>query len=138
MSDIENDSDTDKLTDNDSNIDTTEINEIEDDDISESENIDDNSNIENLDDLFISETSINNTQRITKPYLTKYEKVRILGLRTKQLSLGAKPLVKLNGFLEPNKIALLEYENNMIPFKIKRPLPNGTFEIWKFSELQNI
>ena len=35
-------------------------------------------------------------------------------------------------------IALLEYNNNIIPFKIKRPLPNGTYEIWKFNELQNI
>ena len=31
---------------------------------------------------------------------------------------------------------LVELENNMIPFKIKRPLPNNTYEIWELNELQ--
>ena len=33
-------------------------------------------------------------QRITNPRLTRYEMVRIIGERTKQLTMGAKPLVK--------------------------------------------
>ena len=33
-------------------------------------------------------------------------------------------------------IAEQELLNNMIPFKIKRPMPDGTSEIWKISELK--
>lgn len=76
--------------------------------------------------------------RITRPKLTKYEKVRILGERTKQLTLSAKPMVNLEDTtLTAQEIANIEYEKNMIPFKIKRYLPNNTYEIWKFSELEN-
>ena len=35
-------------------------------------------------------------QRITKNKLTRYEYVRIIGERTKQLSMGAKPLINVN------------------------------------------
>ena len=33
------------------------------------------------------------------------------------------------------ELAELELKYKMIPLKIKRPLPNGKFEIWKISEL---
>jgi hypothetical protein len=36
----------------------------------------------------------------------------------------------------PTEIAELELKHNMVPFKIKRKLPNGKFEIWKLSELE--
>lgn len=92
-----------------------------------------------LEDTNIQSIEIKSNDRITKPKLTKYEKVRILGERNKQLVMGAKPMVKVDDTsLTSYDIALLEYNNNIIPFKIKRPLPNGTYEIWKFSELQNI
>lgn len=75
-------------------------------------------------------------ERITKNILTKYEKVRILGTRAKQIALGAKVLIKTNNIKSPYELALLELENNVLPFKIKRPLPNNTYEIWKLSELE--
>ena len=62
--------------------------------------------------------------------------VRILGERTKQLTLGAKPLVKNYKTLSYEKIAEEELKLNMIPFKIKRPLPNGSVEIWTLDELE--
>jgi len=62
--------------------------------------------------------------------------VRILGERIKQLNMGAKPLIKNHQGLSYDKIAEEEFKNNMIPFKIKRPLPNGKFEIWTLDELQ--
>uniref|UniRef100_A0A6C0D8Z7 Uncharacterized protein n=1 Tax=viral metagenome TaxID=1070528 RepID=A0A6C0D8Z7_9ZZZZ len=73
--------------------------------------------------------------RITINRLTKYEMVRILGERTKQLTMGAKPLVKNYNNLSYEKIAEEELKLNMIPYKIKRPLPNGKFEIWTLDEL---
>jgi len=125
-----------KTTNLNNSVDNSNINsELESDDTKEdslNNNIFlDNNNLVNLEKI--------SNERITKPKLTKYEKVRIIGERTKQLIKGAKPLVKINdSSLTSHDIALLEYDNNMIPFKIKRPLPNGTYEIWKFSELQNI
>jgi len=61
--------------------------------------------------------------------------VRILGERTKQLTMGAKPLIKNYESLGYDKIAEEELKLNMIPYKIKRPLPNGRYEIWTLDEL---
>ena len=73
--------------------------------------------------------------RISVNRLTKYEMVRILGERTKQLTMGAKPLIKNYQNLSYDKIAEEEFILNVIPFKIKRPLPNGKYEIWTLNEL---
>ncbi len=73
--------------------------------------------------------------RISCNRLTRYEMVRILGERTKQLTMGAKPLIKNYESLSYDKISEEELKLNMIPFKIKRPLPNGKFEIWTLEEL---
>ena len=78
---------------------------------------------------------ISKENRISCNRLTKYEMVRILGERTKQLTMGAKPLVKNFQGLSYEKIAEEEFLKNMIPFKIKRPLPNGKYEIWTLDEL---
>ena len=74
-------------------------------------------------------------ERITKPIMTKYERVRLLGIRTRQLALGAKPMIKNSESLSSKEIAELELENNIIPLIIIRPLPNGRKEYWKVSEL---
>lgn len=78
---------------------------------------------------------VSKENRVSSNRLTKYEMVRILGERTKQLTMGAKPLVKNYQSLPYDKIAEKEFLNNMIPYKIKRPLPNGKFEIWTLDEL---
>ena len=73
--------------------------------------------------------------RITRNILSKYEMVRILGERIKQLSMGAKALVKNVGDLSYENIAIEELKMGMIPFKIKRALPNGKYEYWSLKEL---
>ena len=73
--------------------------------------------------------------RISSNRLTKYEMVRIIGERTKQLTLGAKPLIKNYQHLSYDKVAEEEFIRNIIPYKIKRPLPNGKYEIWTLDEL---
>lgn len=78
---------------------------------------------------------VSKENRVSANRLTKYEMVRILGERTKQLTMGAKPLIKNYQGLAYDKIAEEEFKANMIPFKIKRPLPNGKFEIWTLDEL---
>lgn len=79
---------------------------------------------------------LSGTDRISLNRLTKYEMVRILGERTKQITMGAKPLIKNTKHLTNEQIVNEEFKNNMIPFKIKRPLPNGKFEIWTLDELK--
>jgi len=74
-------------------------------------------------------------KRITINRLTKYEKVRIIGIRAKQIITGANILLKGIENKTPIEIAELELKYNMIPFKIKRRLPNDRYEIWKLSEL---
>lgn len=81
---------------------------------------------------------VNKEDRITKNKLTMYEFVRIIGERTKQLTMGAKPLVKISkesNSLEYKELAIEELKYNMIPFKIKR-LINGKYELWELSELK--
>ena len=53
----------------------------------------------------------------TIPFLTKYEKARILGQRAKQIETGAKPLVKLpENVIDSYIIAELELREKKIPF----------------------
>lgn len=75
----------------------------------------------------------------TIPYLTKYEKARVLGQRAKQINSGASVFVKvpekvIDGYL----IAELELIEKRIPFIIRRPLPNGGSEYWSIRDLENI
>jgi len=78
------------------------------------------------------------TKRITKNFMTIYERVRILGERAKQLSLGAKPLIKGAENMDPKVVAKMELEKKIIPLIIIRPLPNGQKEKWRVSELEII
>lgn len=73
----------------------------------------------------------------TIPVLTKYEKTRVLGLRGKQLDAGAQPFVKVpDTVIDGYTIALMELKQKLIPFVIRRPLPNGGCEYWKVSDLE--
>jgi len=73
----------------------------------------------------------------TLPFITKYEKTRILGERAKQIAAGATPLVEIeNSLIDSYNIALKEFEQKSIPFIIKRPLPSGGCEYWKLEDLE--
>jgi len=74
-------------------------------------------------------------RRITLPYLTKYEKARILGARALQLSMGAPILVNLEGETDSLEIALKELKERVIPIVIRRYLPCGKYEDWELDEL---
>jgi DNA-directed RNA polymerase subunit K/omega len=82
-----------------------------------------------------SVTYVIKEERISANRLSKYEMVRILGERTKQLTMGAKPLIKNFQNLSYDRIAQEELKVNMIPYKIRRPLPNGKYELWTLDEL---
>ena len=75
----------------------------------------------------------------TIPFLTKYEKARILGQRAKQIECGAKPLVKVpENIIDSYLIAELELEQKAIPFIIRRPIPSGGSEYWNLKDLEYI
>ena len=73
----------------------------------------------------------------TNPILSKYEKTKVLGQRTKQLNNGAKPLIKLNeNIIDSYIIAEMELKEKVIPFIIRRPLANGASEYWTLQDLE--
>ncbi len=72
----------------------------------------------------------------SQPFLTQFEKTRILGFRTNQLAQGAKPFVPVPEHIKSTlEIAKLELQQRRLPFIVKRPMPDGTFEYWRLSDL---
>merc|ERR1719215_325390 len=76
--------------------------------------------------------------RKTTPYLTKYERARILGSRALQISMNAPVMVELDNETDPLLIAEKELLERALPFVIRRYLPDGTYEDWKVSELLDL
>jgi len=70
------------------------------------------------------------------PFLTKYEKSRIIGIRAQQLSQNMPSLVDTTGLNNPIEIALKELKEQKLPFIIRRNMPNGTYEDWRVDELK--
>jgi DNA-directed RNA polymerase I, II, and III subunit RPABC2 len=73
----------------------------------------------------------------TVPFVTKYEKAKILGERAKQLNAGAVSMVSVNeDIIDGYLIALAEFEQKKIPMIIRRPLPNNASEYWRLQDLE--
>jgi DNA-directed RNA polymerase I, II, and III subunit RPABC2 len=72
----------------------------------------------------------------TYPFLTNFEKTKIIGLRANQISKGSVPFISVPKHItDVRDIARLELEQKRLPFIIKRPLPNGDFEYWRLADL---
>jgi DNA-directed RNA polymerase I, II, and III subunit RPABC2 len=75
----------------------------------------------------------------TIPYLTKYERARVLGQRAKQISSGAKVFIRIpENIIDGYLIAELELAQKRIPFIIRRPTPGGGCEYWNLKDLELI
>jgi DNA-directed RNA polymerase I, II, and III subunit RPABC2 len=102
--------------------------------------------LQNYDEILAMTTIVRDENNIiidnlhrTNPFLTKYERARILGQRAKQIETGATPFVKVpENMIDGYLIAELELQQGRIPFIIRRPLPNGGSEFWKINDLENI
>jgi DNA-directed RNA polymerase I, II, and III subunit RPABC2 len=68
------------------------------------------------------------------PFITKYEKARIIGLRAQHLNDGVEPLIK--GDYDNITLAEMEVQQKLVPFIIRRLLPNGEFEYWNINDLE--
>jgi DNA-directed RNA polymerase subunit K/omega len=70
------------------------------------------------------------------PKITRFEKARIVGARSLQISMGAPVLLDLDetlssggtGLNSPIEIALKELSEGILPITIRRTLPDGTFQ----------
>jgi len=74
-------------------------------------------------------------KRITTPYLTKYERARVLGTRALQIAMCAPVMVELEGETDPLQIAMKELKHQKIPIIIRRYMPDGSHEDWSIDEL---
>lgn len=107
---------------------------------------DDEEEEENEDEIFeenyeddapvINNIYVDKDERISRPQLTIYERVRLLSVRTKQLINGAKPMIKDITNFDPEEIAKKELEYKVIPIKLIRPMPSGKKELWYLDELE--
>ena len=71
------------------------------------------------------------------PFITRYEKAKLIGERAAQLSAGATPLVEVDeNIIDDYVIASKEFNEKKIPFIIKRPMPNGGCEYWRMEDLE--
>ena len=133
---IESDSDNDESSNEDS--DDESIEEISEIDNTEIENDEENIIFNQIDPE--KELSLNkripDDERISLPYLTKYEKVNLIGTRAKQISDGSDIYVISKNVKTAVDISKLELEYKRQPFKIKRTMPDGRYEIWSLNELE--
>jgi DNA-directed RNA polymerase I, II, and III subunit RPABC2 len=74
-------------------------------------------------------------KRITTKFLTKYERARVLGTRALQISMNAPVMVDVRGETDPLEIARMELKAGVLPFIIRRYLPDGSYEDWSIDEL---
>ncbi|XP_046842183.1 DNA-directed RNA polymerases I, II, and III subunit RPABC2-like [Xenia sp. Carnegie-2017] len=102
-------------------------------DVDELEQVDENGGgFEILPD---GEEGTESTRHVTTPYMTKYERARVLGTRALQISMGAPVMVELEGETDPLQIAMKELKAQKIPIIIRRYMPDGSHEDWGIDEL---
>jgi DNA-directed RNA polymerase I, II, and III subunit RPABC2 len=66
---------------------------------------------------------------IGPPWLTRFEKARITGSRSLQLSFGAPPLIKVPEQAKSSiMLAVEEIDQKALPISIRRILPNGMYQ----------
>ena len=75
----------------------------------------------------------------TVPFITRYERAKVIGVRAKQIHNGSLPFVDVpKNVIDGQIIAEMEYKQKKLPFIIMRPLPDGKREYWKLRDLEII
>jgi len=83
--------------------------------------------------------TISDLNHKTLPIMTRYEKAKILGLRSTQINAGADILIDIpDNIIDGITIAKMELQQKKIPFIVRRPLPNGKSEYWDIKDLEII
>ncbi|PWA15563.1 hypothetical protein CCH79_00014779 [Gambusia affinis] len=134
------------MSDNEDNFDDGDFDYAEEDEgLDDLENVEDSESVrflsveqedqENVQILPAGEGQQANQKRITTPYMTKYERARVLGTRALQIAMCAPVMVELEGETDPLQIAMKELKSRKIPIIIRRYLPDGSYEDWGCDEL---
>jgi DNA-directed RNA polymerase subunit K/omega len=77
-----------------------------------------------------------NTKHDTYPFLTLYEKTKVLSQRGAELARGAPPFIEIPEYMtDVYEIARAELEAKRLPYILKRPLPDGEYEYWRLADL---
>ena len=73
------------------------------------------------------------------PFLTMYERTKVLCLRASQLAHGSPPFIDVPEYLtDVYEIAKAELEAKRIPLILKRQMPDGNYEYWRLADLMLI
>lgn len=139
--------------DNETEIET-EINEDNREDINEDSETEIESEINEEDGEGINEEDINEginkgvnkkvivnkEDRISDGFMSEYEYVKVLSIRSKQIMLGGKIMInrgeELRKKMNPRMIAEMEIREKCCPLIIVREMCNGMVEKWSVNELE--
>ncbi len=75
-------------------------------------------------------------EKTTPPIMTKYERTMVVGVRVKQLQLGARSTVDTSGCKDEIEIAKKELLERKMPLLIKRVVSPTQIEYWRLKDLQ--
>ena len=68
----------------------------------------------------------------TSPFLTKFEKTKLIGIRAQMISNGSEPVVNVPAHIHDSiDIAELEFEKKCLPLFIKRYINDNEYELWR-------
>jgi len=83
---------------------------------------------------------VSKENRISDGFMSEYEYVRVLSIRSKQIMLGGKIMInggeELRKRMSPRMIAEMEIRGKCCPLIIVREMCNGTVERWSVNELE--
>jgi DNA-directed RNA polymerase I, II, and III subunit RPABC2 len=87
-------------------------------------------------EIVLEKLVLRDANHMTYPYLTLYERTKVLSLRASQLARGAPPFIDVPEYLtDVYEVARAELEAKRLPYILKRPLPNGEYEYWRLADL---
>ena len=72
----------------------------------------------------------------TYPVLSKYERVRVIGQRVKQLNSGCNAYITTDKHIDNYITAEQELKEKVLPIIIRRPIPSGGCEYWRLQDLE--
>lgn len=149
-----NDDENDYVTDNDESDDSDDDDDFEDSDCFQKLKTSIKTNLiseyhpelmeQNESEVELMSTVVRNNDGViidelhrSLPFVTKYERARVIGERTRQINSGATPFIDVEpNIIDGYIIAINEFNKKKIPFIIKRPMPSGKCEYWKLSDLE--
>lgn len=80
--------------------------------------------------------------KLTSPFMTKYEKVKVIIFRAKSLEEDSFPLIEEEELervrYDPIEIAKIELERGLLNYAIKRELPSGKYETVHVNKLKSL